>query len=231
MEMDLARLLDKYTPRAKKPILGMSDNTLILAWAHKKGIPGFYAPVFNDLSRDPGERTAESLKKLLSGNTDWSLKPTDVCKDWIGGEKEWKKNEGEWIIQEGAAEGDYVVGHLSRLQHSQMMGWLPDLKDKILFTEQLTTDANRFYTELEVLLSLPGADRIKGLCIGRFAASPKMTKEMLQKIIASKEELKGKPVVANLDFGHTYPIETLPFAGKAKLVARKNEFVLEGRGL
>ncbi len=228
MQMSLARLLRRYRPAKKKPIFGMSDNTLILAWAHKQGMPAFYAPGFNDFSREPGRPTFESLRKVFSGDFSWSLKPSPEYKDWVGEQSQWQPNPGAWILQEGRARGETIVGHMGRLLCSATLGWLPNLKGKLLFVDDTSTSAKVFYAELDHLLSLCGADKIRGLCIGRFAGAPTITREALTQIIAALPELKNKPVVANLDFGHTYPIVTLPFSGRATLVAEKNELFLEG---
>ena len=64
------------------------------------------------------------------------------------------------------------------------------------------------------------------MVIGRFQKASKVSDEQLIKIIKSKRELDGLPVVARADFGHTSPIITFPIGGFGKLTADKDEQVL-----
>ena len=224
------RLLSRYKPPCFKPIFGMSDNTLILSWLYAAtGKGGYYAPVFNDLSREPGEPTYESLKRIFKAEASWELKSASSYKDFISApSKGWQSSPGGWIIQEGRAEGATLTGHLGRLLSAANFGLIPNLKGKILFLELLSTNPERFSNELEFFLNLPGGEEIGGLALGRFVANAEISKEKLAAIIATKEELLGKPVIANLDFGHTYPITTLPYAGFASMQAEEEKFTIKG---
>ena len=59
--------------------------------------------------------------------------------------------------------------------------------------------------------------RCGGLLIGRFEPETEMDRLTLDAIVRSKRELDGIPVVANLDFGHTDPLLTIPVGGTAVL--------------
>ena len=52
-----------------------------------------------------------------------------------------------------------------------------------------------------------------------------MTREKLEFIINNKPELKNIPIIANVDFGHTTPILTIPLGGYAKLREGKISFI------
>ena len=54
-----------------------------------------------------------------------------------------------------------------------------------------------------------------------------MTRDLLTKIIKTKKELDGVPVIANVDFGHTNPMITFPIGGTAKLLAKNKRITLE----
>jgi muramoyltetrapeptide carboxypeptidase LdcA involved in peptidoglycan recycling len=73
------------------------------------------------------------------------------------------------------------------------------------------------------ILLQQGGDTVKGLIIGRFKTEAKMSIEQLTAIIASKEELAGKPVIAGVDFGHTMPMITIPIGGTARVTATRGE--------
>jgi muramoyltetrapeptide carboxypeptidase LdcA involved in peptidoglycan recycling len=44
-----------------------------------------------------------------------------------------------------------------------------------------------------------------------------MTRRLLELIVANQPRLTRVPVLANLDFGHTSPLATLPIGGTAAL--------------
>lgn len=54
-----------------------------------------------------------------------------------------------------------------------------------------------------------------------------MTRSKLQHIVDSNRRLDHIPVVANLDFGHTDPILTLPVGGDALLEASRERCDLQ----
>jgi muramoyltetrapeptide carboxypeptidase LdcA involved in peptidoglycan recycling len=64
---------------------------------------------------------------------------------------------------------------------------------------------------------MPDADKINGLVIGRFQKQSGITKEIIIEIVSRQPTLQGKPVVANLDFGHTSPLITFPIGGDVTL--------------
>lgn len=50
-----------------------------------------------------------------------------------------------------------------------------------------------------------------------------MSKEKLKFIINNKKELSHIPIIANVDFGHTNPMITLPIGGFCELEAFNNK--------
>ena len=74
-----------------------------------------------------------------------------------------------------------------------------------------------FDRNLQSLCHQPDFKNVKGLVIGRFQKGSKMDREMLEFIINNKEELKNIPVIANVDYGHSTPIITIPLGGYAKM--------------
>jgi muramoyltetrapeptide carboxypeptidase LdcA involved in peptidoglycan recycling len=49
-----------------------------------------------------------------------------------------------------------------------------------------------------------------------------MTRHLLEQIVANQPVLSGLPSLANADFGHTYPLATIPIGGTAALTAAEN---------
>ena len=73
------------------------------------------------------------------------------------------------------------------------------------------------------LLQQHDAGGIKGIIIGRFQKESGMTDYALREIIATKQELRGIPVIANANFGHTTPFATIPIGTKATLSAHNGQ--------
>jgi muramoyltetrapeptide carboxypeptidase LdcA involved in peptidoglycan recycling len=46
-------------------------------------------------------------------------------------------------------------------------------------------------------------------------------------MLETKHELKGIPILANVDFGHTEPKATFPFGGKVKIQAAKHNSLIQ----
>jgi muramoyltetrapeptide carboxypeptidase LdcA involved in peptidoglycan recycling len=61
--------------------------------------------------------------------------------------------------------------------------------------------------------------KVKGLVIGRFQKASGMSIELLSKIVNTKRELDGMPVICDVDFGYTTPQATFPIGGTAKIDA------------
>lgn len=98
---------------------------------------------------------------------------------------------------------------------------MPDLRDAIVFVEDDSESSIvAFDRDLTSLLQQPGFDQVRALLIGRFQLHIEMTMEILCDVIQSKRELDGVPVIANVDFGHTDPMLTIPIGGTGTVEAR-----------
>ena len=132
-------------------------------------------------------------------------------------------NPGWHVLQEGAADGMVMGGNLGTLHLLQGTDYMPQMsQDIILCIEDDAEDHPAvFDRNLQSLLHQKFASKIRGVVIGRCQRESGITFALLQKIIASKKELKGIPVLAGLDFGHTTPMFTFPLGGKMELVSSK----------
>jgi len=54
-----------------------------------------------------------------------------------------------------------------------------------------------------------------------------MSRDLLTKIIKTKRELDAMPIIANVDFGHTVPIVTIPIGGYMKVDATGQQATIE----
>ena len=70
---------------------------------------------------------------------------------------------------------------------------------------------------LTALSYQPDFKNVKGLLIGRFQKGSKVTREQLEYILKNVAPLSKLPTVANVDFGHSTPLLTLPVGGFASI--------------
>lgn len=137
-----------------------------------------------------------------------------------------EKNDGWWMLQEGSAEGTLLGGNLCTVNLLQGTEYMPDIRGSVLFLEDdYESPARTFDRNLQSLLHMPEAKEIRGLVIGRFEKTSEVSRELLAHMIATKSELKGVPVVANVDFGHTHPAITFPIGGSVRMSAGKNSSI------
>ena len=74
-----------------------------------------------------------------------------------------------------------------------------------------------FLRNLQAIAYQPDFQNVKGILIGRFQKASAINKDILAHIISSIPQLRNIPIIANLDFGHTTPLLTLPIGGTAEI--------------
>ena len=208
-----------------KIICGFSDITAILdAITAKTGLETYYGPHYSSIGMKKGcEYTLDHLKQMLFSDDEVEIKPSVEWSDdpwYIDQEKrEFIKNEGYWNIHNGSAEGTIVGGNLCTYNLLLGTEYQPKFEaDTILMIEDDAESTPAvFDRNLQALCHQPDFKNVKGLVIGRFQKGSKMDREMLEFIINNKEELKNIPVIANVDYGHSTPIITIPLGGYAKM--------------
>ncbi len=84
-----------------------------------------------------------------------------------------------------------------------------------------------FDRNLQSLINQPNFDKVRGVIIGRFQKKTDINYDKLKYILSTKKELNRIPIVADLDFGHTSPLLTLPIGGQAKISAKNNKVNFE----
>lgn len=132
-----------------------------------------------------------------------------------------RPNDGHWVLQPGHADGRLVGGNLCTLNLLHGTPWMPDLTDTVMFVEDDNESSiPTFDRDLTSLTQQESFETVRALLIGRFQPDVGMDRETLAEIIGSKRELTGMPVVANIDFGHTDPMLTIPVGGHAVVSAR-----------
>ncbi|MBY6051556.1 S66 peptidase family protein [Cytobacillus firmus] len=213
-----------------KIFCGFSDITALQGAIYKKtGLITYSGPHFSSFGVKHGfEYTLESFINAVTNDAPYEIAASSHWSDdpWYLDQEDrhFIKNNGYTVIQEGIAEGRLIGGNLCTLNLLQGTEFMPSLKDSILFIEDdEESHSLTFDRDLQSLLHLPDARDIKGILIGRFQKNSQVTDEAMKEIIVSKKELRGIPVIANVNFGHVQPYATIPIGGKAVIKAQGSE--------
>jgi muramoyltetrapeptide carboxypeptidase len=170
------------------------------------------------------EPTLEAFVDCLFRSEPFDLRPSEQWSDdeWYLDQQDRRleRNEGWWLLANGRASGRLVGGNLCTLNLLQRAQYMPPLEGAVLFLEDdCESKPHHFDRHLTSLLQQPDAEGVRGLLIGRFQRQSRMTRELLEQIVRTKSRLDGLPVIANLDFGHTDPVITLPVGGEVEIDA------------
>ena len=132
-------------------------------------------------------------------------------------------------INGGIAEGNIIGGNLSLIVDTIGTPYEIDVKDKILFIEEIGEEPyniDRMLNQLRLSGKLHDAS---GIILGDFnnCVSEKHDENLtLEQVIDDYIKPIGKPTIYNLQAGHCEPMVTLPFGVKARLDADKKELII-----
>lgn len=213
---------------------GYSDITaLSLAIYKKTGLITYSGPHFSSFGVKHGlEYTLSSFLEAATNDAPYEIEPSEVWSDdpWYRDQENrtFLKHNGFLAIQEGNAQGTLIGGNLCTMNLLQGTEFMPELTGSILFIEDdMESHSLTFDRDLQSLLHQPGAEGIKGILVGRFQKDSQVTEEAIIRIIQSKKELKGIPVIGNVNFGHTQPMATIPVGAFASISASSGGVKIE----
>lgn len=224
----LLRHIDYSVIAANPKILcGFSDITVLAsAIFARTGLVTYSGPhFFNFGQKQLFEYTLEHFVKCLFEEGPITLRPSEAFIDerWAVNQEapEIHRNAGWRVLQNGKASGTLLGGNLGSLHLLQGTEYMLDVAgDIILLMEDDHEDHPAvFDRHLQSLLHQPLASRIRGVVIGRCEGKSGITAPLLDAIIRTKPELRGIPIIADVDFGHTTPMITFPIGGKAAMEA------------
>jgi muramoyltetrapeptide carboxypeptidase len=212
-----------------KIFCGYSDITsLLLAIYHKTGLRTYSGPHFSSFGMKHGfEYTLRYFIEAVTNDAPFEIEPSEQWSDdaWYLEQEQrtFIPNNGYTILQEGSATGKLIGGNLSTFNLLQGTEFMPSLENSILFIEDdEETHARIFERQLQSLLHQQEAKGIQAVLIGRFQNNSQITEPALEKIITSKQELRGIPVIANVNIGHVHPFVTIPIGSQATITAVGN---------
>ena len=218
-----------YDLIAKNPkiICGFSDITALNnAITAKTGLITYIGPHFSSWGMKHGfEYSIEGFAKACMEDEAYNLMPSTEWSDdpwYLDQEKrDFIKNDGYWVLHHGYALGRIVGGHVRCLNALQGTAYWPGLDESILILEEDSEiNPQLFDRQLQSLIHQLDFGGVKGILIGRFQKETKMTRELLEKIIREKKGISDIPIIANVDFGHTTPLATMPIGGSLEMMAR-----------
>jgi muramoyltetrapeptide carboxypeptidase len=207
-----------------KIFCGFSDITALQnAIFTRTGLVTYSGPHWSSFGmRDHFDPTQQWFEQALFADAPFDVEASSTWTDdlWFLDQdaRTVQTNEGWWALQSGHGEGVTIGGNLCTVNLLQGTVNMPDLDGALLMLEDdEVSNPQEFARNLTSLLHLPDADGVQGLAIGRFQRASGMTRALLQQIVERQPALIGKPVLANLDFGHTMPLLTFPIGGHAVL--------------
>lgn len=217
-----------------KIICGFSDVTVLAnAITAKTGMITYLGPHFSSWGMKIGfEHSLEYFIKCCMEDNSFQIFPSKEWSDdmWFADQdnREFIKNDGFWMMNPGHGVGRIVGGHVRCLNSLQGTEYWPGLDDSILVLEEdEEINPPLFDRQLQSLIHQQDFSGVRGILIGRFQKKTKMTRDLLQKIISTKNELKNIPIIANLDIGHTTPQMITPVGGSIEMLADKNNLSIK----
>jgi len=182
-----------------KPILGLSDLTILLNYIYQKtGKIVYHGPTFQH--EFPNDGTLEFLRRALDGKSlKYPLKKENVLVD-------------------GNAEGKIIGGNLALLIRGLGTPYaISNTKDKILFLEGVEKSPMWIYDSLWQMKEAGKFDGVKAIIVGKF----KDCEDYLPYVKAFFKDFKI-PVILEQDIGHGFPKWTIPIGGLCKLDTSKD---------
>ena len=219
-----------------KPTVGFSDTTALLnAITKNTGHITYLGPAgITFLKPEPLEYSFDCMIRMLSGEKEVLIKDSKIYADdaYYMREspnnlvREIKANNGRNVIRQGIATGTIVAGNMQTLDILAGTQYFPNIQGSILFLEEdeFITAAlfRRFLTQLS---SQNNFQTIKGVVFGRMPESSKITNEQFINCVNDVFSKTNIPILANLDFGHTDPMFTIPIGGTAHIDTETNTLV------
>lgn len=194
-----------------KIICGYSDITALLnAIYAKTGLITYHGAHFSTFGFDnEAGYTQRAFFDCVMKSQSITVEPSQTANEYT-------------VIQRGSCEGTIIGGNLCTLNLLQGTQFMPQADEIVLFLEDDNIMGDYFIYEFDrnfqSLLQNYGTERIKGVVFGRFDDSCKMDADTMKRIITDKLP-KDIPALFGVDFGHVYPMITIPIGGRVRINA------------
>lgn len=201
-----ARLLDRVDWRAwrrdPRVFVGYSDLTALFAAADRRGLGRcVHGPVVTELG-DPDAVHRPSLRAALAG------KPYEL---------RFRRSQ---VLVAGSAEGRLVGGNLTVLGHLCGTRHLPDLRDRVLFLEEIGEPTYRIDRILTQLAQAAALSRVSAVLLGEMEPTPRRKfppDRALEDVLAERFGKLGVPVIRGLPAGHRPRARSLSLGARVRV--------------
>lgn len=239
----LLPLLDWELIRSNPKIfMGFSDITVldVAIWS-TTGLVTFYGPTlltdWAEYPEMPAYTEQYALKALCGakpigavGPSDWW---TDEFLDWetkqdLTRARIRQTSKGWTWLKGGRADGTLIGGCLESLEHLRGTSYWPDWQGAILFLE--TSDEAPSPASVDAMLmdyeNMGVLQQIQGLLVARPYGYSDGARQELRDVILRRTKGYDFPVIADMDFGHTSPIFTIPIGCQAMIDTETRQFAI-----
>ncbi|MEW2577310.1 S66 peptidase family protein [Streptomyces syringium] len=215
-----------------KVLCGYSDATVLLSAVHARtGLVTFYGPALIPQFGELPAPYPETVRHFL--RVTGTPAPAGPCPvipyqvvdlDFARREREQRPRDRSaapprTVLVPGTAEGPVLAACLPSLRHLTGTPWQPDTRGRLLFLEPseppyspATADADLWHLSNAGLL-----DEVAGVVFGRPLGWSEDDRQAFHEAALDCLARLGVPVLADLEFGHTNPILTLPNGVAARL--------------
>jgi muramoyltetrapeptide carboxypeptidase len=209
-----SRLLDKIDYKLirnnPKIFVGFSDITALhMAFLHKSRLITFAGPmVASNFAKDLSHYTEEYFWQTITSNK----KPGKII---------WAANEKPESITPGKTNGKMIGGNLAVFNSLLGTNFLPNLKDKILFIE----DVNEYPYKIDRMLNQLKLNKVfrkvKGIILGSFVDC--VEQDQNKNTLTIEEIFKDYfhelkiPVISGFPHGHVKDLVTIPIGINVKM--------------
>jgi muramoyltetrapeptide carboxypeptidase len=215
-----------------KVFIGYSDITVLHNSINARtGLVTYLGPAYSTFGQKKGfDSTMEYFKQCLLkkeefqfvASREWSDDQWYIDQD----QRTFIPNRGPVVINEGKATGELVGGNLGSFSLLFGTPLMPSLGGKVLLMEDDEADTYKIIDRnFESLLQQPNANLLSAILIGRFQNGSEMDVEKIKRMIKLRPHLEKIPIIAQLDFGHTSPIATLPIGGTVLIDTYTTDFI------
>jgi muramoyltetrapeptide carboxypeptidase len=219
----IMRILAKLDPSAlkkdPKPIVGFSDATALLAWAHAAGVRGIHGPVIAQLA-DLGDSHVAHLVRVLTDPTPLGVRPWSISS-----------------FGKGEHRGPLIAANLTLASMLVGTPWALPLEGAIAILEEVGERPYEIDRYLTQLLLTGALAQTRAVLLGDFQRCEDLNPPLGQPdppdaaLTTVLERLRsaGTAVAAGAPIGHGARNEAVPFGAQCVLDLEHSTFeILEG---
>lgn len=218
-----------------KFFIGYSDTTALLDGIYAKtGLVTYYGPSFSTLGMKKGaEYILSNLNQTLFKNDPITYIPSTQWSDdaWFLDQenRNFYDNNGPVTINTGSACGQLIGGEMTTFQLLLGTPYFPSFDNAILALEITDISSENSLKVINriihSLIQNNSFKNIRGIIFGRFERNLNINFQDFVSSIKENNCLKNIPIICNMDFGHTFPMATLPIGKNVALTVSEDKVI------